>query len=377
MLRDLAGDQPPAEGADTPVIADDLKLARSLIAGAMTKGSWSRNKAWATKFVRYVHAACPEMIKVRGLGAAFMSDSVVLAFLARITKEKPGTKTCVTAAKRAINFVRSLAGGSPLDKILSVRLLARAVRRSSARTVRQSPAFPIAFARAIIASWGSSDTWWKRMVALMIAMALCMMARGAEMCSCLREGLAWVRPDGTQVRSPFFVPALTTNPSGAVAAPLIKGFLVLLPSRKNRQATPTWVPVISSTVVSMLARHVQWLDATCGPRNGCLFPARVSARESGSRVYVPSQSPDAPMSVQSFRALIRLALVECCGLTPQQAREFGTHSLRIGAMELLRSKGVPAELRQQLGGWMSAVSALGYLQLPVSAQFNILRRIFH
>ena len=343
----------------------------------MTKGSWSRNKAWASKFAQYAQLACPQLVKVRGVHAAFMSDSIVLAFLARVTKDKPGTTTCVAAAKRAINFVRSLSGGPTLDKILSVRLLARAVRRSTARTVRQSPAFTVAFAQAIISAWGSSDVWWKRMVALMVAMALCIMARGAEVCSCLRQGLTWVRHDGTQIRSPSFVPTVVAGPTGAAVASAVKGFLVLLPSRKNRQSTPTWVPVISSTVIAMLARHISWLDATRGCADGCLFPARASARKAGARVYVPSASHDKPMSVQSFRKLIRLALVECCGLTPQQAAEFGTHSLRIGAMEIFRSKGVPAELRQQLGGWLSAVSALGYLQLPVSAQFNILGRIFH
>ena len=82
------------------------------------------------------------------------------------------------------------------------------------------------------------------------------------------------------------------------------------------------------------------------------------------------------MSVDSFRAIIRQALIECCNLTATQAGEFGTHSLRVGAIELLRSRGVPAETRQQLGGWMSATSAIGYLQLPVTAQFNMLRKIF-
>ena len=56
------------------------------------------------------------------------------------------------------------------------------------------------------------------------------------------------------------------------------------------------------------------------------------------------------MSVNVFRKLICMALVECCGLTPEQTKEFGTHSLRIGAIELLRQKGVPANIRQQLGG---------------------------
>jgi hypothetical protein len=83
------------------------------------------------------------------------------------------------------------------------------------------------------------------------------------------------------------------------------------------------------------------------------------------------------MSVTAFRKFIRLALVECCELSPDQAKQFGTHSLRIGAVELLRHKGVPANIRQQLGGWMSASSAIGYLQLPVGAQFNLLRRVFH
>ena len=34
----------------------------------------------------------------------------------------------------------------------------------------------------------------------------------------------------------------------------------------------------------------------------------------------------------------------------------GTHSNRIGAQELLRARGVPRELRQQLGDWMSESS---------------------
>ena len=372
----LAGSQLDACGPPPPAIQDDLDLAEKLIAGAMTKGSWARIKGWADKFEVYAKEACPDLVRSQGITTAFLSDSVTLAFLARVVKMRPGAKTCVKAATRAINLVRSLAGGKPLDKVPRVKLLNRAVRRSIARTVRQSPALTMQFARPIIEAWGSSHLWWKRMVATMIALALCIMARGAEICNCLREGMAWVRHDGTQVRTPLFAPALAVDQLGALSAPEVKGFLLLLSSRKNRQATPTWVPVISSTAVSLLVRHIRWLDRARGPRNGCLFPARVSVRRQGERAYVPSRLDDAHMSVQSFRALIREALVECCHLTPEQAAEFGTHSLRIGAMELLRKRGVPAEIRQQLGGWMSAAAALGYLQLPVTAQFNMLGRIF-
>ena len=81
------------------------------------------------------------------------------------------------------------------------------------------------------------------------------------------------------------------------------------------------------------------------------------------------------MSVNAFRALTHKALRECCNLSQSQANAFGTHSFRIGAIELLRARGVPSELRKQLGGWMSRTAALGYLQLSPSAQLDILQAL--
>ena len=359
-----------------PVLEQDLKHADVVIAKAMKKGSWSRNKAWALKFAHYARGACPQLVRSLGLRVAVMSNRVTLAFLANVIRHRPKETTSVKAAKRALNFLRSLCGSPPLDDDPNVRLLARAACRSVARTVRQSPGLPIAFLRAIFTAWGSSDVWWQRMIALMALIGMCTVARGAEVVSCLREGLAWVRPDGTQVRSPYFVPVLTAGPLGPDPESRVKGFMILLPSRKNKQASPTWIPVVASAAISLLAVHVAWLDSVRGTCCGSLFPARVSARRAGRRVYVPAPCPNAAMSVDSFRRLLRQAIAQCCNLAPTQAAQFGTHSLRIGAVEYLRSVGVSSELRQQLGGWMSASSALGYLQLPISAQFNILNNIF-
>lgn len=359
-----------------PVLEKDLELADVVIAKAMKKGSWSRNKSWALKFAKYARGACPELVSALGIRVAVMSDRVPLAFLANVVRERPSETTSVKAAKRAINFLRSLCGSPPLDEDPNIRLFARAARRLVARTVRQSPGMPMAFARAILAAWGASGVWWRRMIALMALLAICTVARGAEVVSCLREGLSWVRPDGTQVRSPYFVPALTIGAGGPESESAVKGFMVLLPSRKNKQTSPTWIPVVAVSVISLLAVHIRWLDSTMGTRCGTIFPARVVARRAGRRAYVPASKPDAAMSVDSFRRLLRQALIECCGLSPGQAAQYGTHSLRIGAVEYLRSIGISAEMRQQLGGWMSASAALGYLQLPVSAQFNILNNIF-
>ena len=140
-------------------------------------------------------------------------------------------------------------------------------------------------------------------------------ARGAEVISCIREGLVWVRHDGTQVNSPYFVPVLTAGPHGPVSESSVKGFMILLPSRENKQASPTWIPVISAAVISLLAVHVAWLDSVRGPRCGCIFPARVTARKAGNRVYVPGASPEAAISVDSFRRLLPAA-PHICSVQP-------------------------------------------------------------
>ena len=308
-----------------------------------------------------------------GCATSLKTHGIVTSHLPR-PPENPRATTRVDAAKRAVNFVRSLAGAEPLEEDTCIRLLARSARNAVVRTVRQSPALPAIFVKTITSRWGTDPIWWKRQTALMVVLGVCTVARGAEVIAWRREGLAWVRRDGTQVSQTRFKPH-RYGPRAGPRAGHVRGFMLLFPSRKNKQSTPSWIPVISATAVLLLSRHLQWLDGLRTSGGGCLFPARVSARIQGQRLYNPATNPESSMSVNSLRALIRLALRECCGLSAAQADQFGTHCLRVGAIELLRQKGVPAELRQQLGGWMSASSALGYLQLPVGAQFDLLQSI--
>jgi hypothetical protein len=372
-MQALVKDKADAIEDTFPAIVQDLQFANGLIAQAMTKSSWSRNKSWVLKFQAYVRERCPGLIRSRGIIAAILSDRIVLAFLASVVREDPKAKTRVGAAKRAVNFLRALADARPSDDDPNVRLMARGARDAVARTVRQSPAFHAAFVSAIISEWGSSPIWWKRQTALMIVLSVCTLARGDESVSCRQDGIAWIRHDGTQVRHRLF-----GYPEHLELSALnhLRGFLVLFPSRKNKLATPTWLPVVNAAVMLMLAKHLHWLAGHRPGTGGCLFPARKLTRKGYASTFAASAYPNRAMSAHSFRLLIRLALVECCGLSEGQAKEFGTHSLRTGAIEILRQKGVPAEIRQQLGGWMSASSALGYLQLPVGAQFNLLKRIF-
>ena len=81
------------------------------------------------------------------------------------------------------------------------------------------------------------------------------------------------------------------------------------------------------------------------------------------------------MSVNSLRTLVRQAVRQCGGVTEQQAALFGTHSMKNGAIEALRSAGADSETRKQLGDWMSPEVALSYLQLTPASQFNLIRSI--
>ena len=181
---------------------------------------------------------------------------------------------------------------------------------------------------------------------------------------------------GTQLRdTKDFSPTVRNGCKGCEDPTCVRGFLILIPFKKNKQATPTWIPVAEKNAISIMATHLRFL-ASLKPSSKHMFLARDHVSYvDGRPVYRPITRQGSFMSTAAFRAMIRMALHQCCGLSESQAAQYGTHSLKIGAVELLRSRGVGQELRQQLGGWMSSAVALKYLQLTPSIQFDILMSI--
>ena len=303
-----------------------------------------------------------------------MSDTIATVFLASVVREDHDALTRIGAAKRAINLLRAFAQGAPLDANPTVRFLAKGACNAVVKTTRQSPAMLAVFIAAIVHKWGDSQVWWQRQVALMTLLSFCALARGAGVTSCLRKGLSWVRKDGTQpANATTFYPVQRCQAPSCSHPECVRGFLRLFPSRKNRRNSPSWVPVAEKSAVRMMARHMRWLGSL--PQGLYMFPARKRCQkvEADSPVsFAPNGAHDSRMSTRSFRGLIRQALLDCCGLSQMQARLFGTHSPRIGTVEELRRCGVPAELRKQLGAWMSRSVALSHMQLNPSAQVDIL-----
>lgn len=174
-----------------------MRFASSAVAKAMKDGSWARNLSWIRKFTAYVRANRTASGHTGSSLAALLSDRLATAFLARTLKEQPRAKTRVNAAKRAINLLRALADVQPLEDNVLVRLLSKAAKKNAVSTVRKSPPLLLDFVRAITDKWGSAPEWWKRQVTLMVLLAFCAVARGGGICECLRQGLTWVRADGT------------------------------------------------------------------------------------------------------------------------------------------------------------------------------------
>ena len=361
------------------VVKRDLKYGERIIAQAVTSSSWTRNASWLSKYQDYTSAYCGAQLAAFGMRRTLTSSTIATAFLASVVRENPLAHSRIGSAKRAINLLRAIANKDSLDDNIMVRYLTRGARNAIVRTIRQSPGMLAIYVAAIVRTWGRSRFWWKRQVALMILVSFCTLTRGAGITACLRDGLAWVRKDGT-IPSDLveFTPQQTCNAMQCSHTTCVRGFLLLFPFRKNHRNSPSWIPVAEVNAVAMMARHLRWLSHLPNGRFMFLARKRVRSKNTNNKVnisWAPNTSRNSQMSTASYRQLIRQALVECCNLTEQQAAQFGTHSPRIGSVEELRKCGVPAELRQQLGGWMSHSVALSYMQLDHKAQFDVLEQI--
>ena len=111
----------------------------------------------------------------------------------------------------------------------------------------------------------------------------------------------------------------------------VRGAFLHVRWRKAGQTHDVWIPVSCPTVMGLLLRHLRLLRAA-GRTSGPLFPARVS------RVR-PERHPANHVSTTSVRNALRKALVEVCGLTPDQAKLFSGHSMRVGGVKLHEEAG--------------------------------------
>lgn len=274
-------------------------------------------------------------------------NDLALRFLAATADENKG-RTRVSAALRAVNFIRRLIGVTPLSDDPRIPMLREGVLRLQPHAPTGAVPFPVKLLVAVAHRWGASSKWWKRMVAAIMATAFLSLLRGAGVLSIPNGTVTWVH-GLHESRAP--------PPPGAS----LSGALLLVPSRKSSQSAPSWVPIRDGIATNLLAAHVRWRESHA-TNNAFLFPSRrVSKLGSRRPAWVPH--PANRMSQASLLGLIRQALVQVCGLTESQAARFTVHSLRVGGINYYKRIGVSIGMRAQIASHKSLSTSRKYLRL--------------
>ena len=324
--------------------------AAKYITAGISGGSLTRIAAWANKLHQFLENEALDRGHARVTSAMVADNDLALKFLAATADENKG-RTRVAAALRATNFVRRLVGITPLSDDPRIPMLREGVQRMHPHAPSGAIPFPVKLLVAIVTQWGASHKWWKRMVAAVTAVAFLSLLRGAGVLTIPNRTVTWVR-DLHESRVP--------PPPGAP----LSGALLLIPSRKSSQSSPSWVPIRSGIATEALAAHVRWRNAHAA-ENPFLFPSRRLSKISGRRpVWVPHNSNR--LSQASLATLIRQALVQVCGLSEKQAARFTVHSLRVGGINYYKRIGVAIGMRAQIASHKSLVTSRKYLRmLPV------------
>ena len=336
--------------AGETVVQPDTTQLISEGAGAQL---WSKMASWLRAFRAFLNKRAGRPVSRHTFRNQVASNALALDFLTHVARENKGVTRPAQAA-RALNFLRLSFGFPPLDTDPRASLITRAVKRNTPHVTRGARPVPPFMITAIGESWGDSEEWWRVMVATIMLAAFQTLLRAAGILSVPRRGTTWL-VGHLELTDPNLLP------------PNHNGVMLLVPRRKTSQSTPSWVVLRRGRVTELLRRHLAFVRRHA-PNNHFLFPARKPRFVGRTRTWVPH--PSNPLSAQSFRALLRQALVDVCGLSISQAEQFTAHSLRVAGINYLHSIGVPTSLRAQMADHASIESSLTYLRLTPQQQLQ-------
>ena len=325
------------------------------VAAGVSDSSLQAIASWLRQFLQFLCDVAWSKGRLGPSAKMFADNDFALRFLAKVADQNKG-RTRVTAAVRAIDFARRLLGVTPLGEDPRTPMLKRGVLRAFPHKPKGAVPLPAFMMMAIVCAWSRARQWWKRMTALVTILSFLALLRVAGTLAIPSNGIAWV--SGLRERlNPRRIPL---NPSGV---------LLLVPVRKTRQTQPSWVPLRSKRVNSLLRRHVLW-HRRKARRNTFLFPSRRPKFRGRRLVWLPNQKNR--MSTASFLRLLRMALMQVCGLSRSQAKMFTLHSLRVGGINYMRQLGVDIGLRAKVATHKSLVTARMYdRMLPIERLYEL------
>ena len=335
-------------------------VAFKFLPGARSTGTWSRLHSWMQKFFKFAHEICKKSAVRKSPQQCIASNVMCRHFIAAVANEKRGASRA-RSARAALSKYRMARGLQSLNKVPAISAVVDAAEAAQPRTKKQSAGLTVAMVKYVKNAWGSSSSWWKSQIALLMLIGFISIMRLGELCAVRRSGIRVTFRDGSE-RSLASMRVLPRPED-------VQGVLIHLPWRKNHKAMDCWIPVACPTAIAMLIRHEYNLrKSRCS--NKFLFTSRV--RKAGGYV----RHAENPVGAQSAIKAMQNALLECVPfMTRKWARLYTGHCLRVGGSNHMRKLGISDDIHRRLGGWMQLVSAQGYMALSPREQYSYTVRL--
>jgi hypothetical protein len=304
--------------------------------------------------------------------ASLSDDTAARLFLVLIADQKLG-KTVVSAVCTMLQTHRELAhpGIVPLRKLRAVQFLLDAIDKNIISTDHQAPGLTAMHVTMVLRNWGNSIRWDEVMMSAVVGIGFQATLRPIEITFLGSRAVWWILQCGREVRSNF----RRRPPS----LPNIRGIIMALLPRKNRQGKMSYLPSPAGLVVSAMHRHATNMHKLC-PDASFFFPARMQPRATKKRYtwhqksrWVPN--PANPFAQRSISDVaIPTALLYCCNIKRKDSAIFTGYSLRVGGTTHHEESGTTETVRKNLAEWMSLATARHYLQHSPSTQFRHLEK---
>ena len=322
----------------------------------LANSSWSTAASWVSKFLAFAVRVSRQAGKFYTDRQLLASDNMCRHFIVHVAKEDKGY-TRPRSARAALSAERIRQGFASLTPNKDIAAVVKFAEASAPRTKKQAAGLTAIMLQFIRRNWGRHRSWWQRQNAAIFALGFVTLMRLGEIRNLSVDGIRVVYQDGSEID----LKQCRVLPSAARVA----GLLMHLPWRKNHVANDCWVPVACKQVIALVLRQVNTLRDH-GRRSGYLFPSRKF--KSGGR---QAMNKNNRVGHDAVVKALREALMECVPtMTEAWAGLYSGHSLRVGGSNEMRRRGVADEVHRKLGGWMSLVSAQGYMSLSAAEQFK-------
>ena len=322
--------------------------------------SWGVALRWIREFEKFARVMCSANGVIYDAVRMRADDELCCLFLTEVAEQHKGISR-VVAARRALSRQRIREKSVSLNEVDNISLLVDGVRRSHPRTKFQVESLDVNDVTAMSAALSASPRWHERQLGVLITTGFLTIMRYGELQRVYRRGVRVVFKSGREV------PLSCLQLPLSLDLDMVQGVLIHIPWRKAKQMVDAWIPMSCHVTIRRLLTHEQSLRDLGSP-SPYLFP-------SVQRLRGHPPHPCNYFGATQFRNGLRKALRDICGMSMDESKVYGGHSLRVGGSNFMHRLGIDQDIHRSLGGWSVLKSARDYMQLTPAEQFALTRSL--